>query len=65
MEYENFYDIAAYGNCAWRGFFSPREVAKNAHIYTCDFEESSKMGKPNHTMQELCKLMKITICIKT
>lgn len=58
MEYGNFYDIAKYGNEAWRGFFSQKEIAENAYIYLCEFILSKANGKPNHTMQELCKLLK-------
>ena len=40
MEYGNFYDIAKYGNEAWRGFFSQKEIAENAYIYLQYFKDT-------------------------
>ena len=57
MEYVDFYEIAEYGNINWKGGFSPKEVAKNAYIYMCEFEASKLQGKLTNIMQELCKLL--------
>ena len=57
MEYSNFYDIAAYGNVAWKGCFSAKEVAENAYIYMCDFEASKENEQPTRIIQELAKLL--------
>ena len=38
MTYEFWYDVAEYANEAWRGFFTPREIAINAYEYMCEWE---------------------------
>ena len=58
MNYEDFYNIAEYGNENWKGSFTPKEVACNAYDYMCEFKYSKRDGKPNHTMRELIKLLK-------
>lgn len=57
MEYLDFYDIAKYGNTAWKGGFSEREIANNAYEYYEEFRASSAYGVPTPTMIELCKLL--------
>lgn len=57
MQYSDFYNIAAYGNKAWKGCFSAREIAENAYIYTSDFEWSKRNKKIAHSIQELAKLL--------
>lgn len=57
MEYGDFYDIAEYGNVAWKGSFTPKEVACNAADYWCDFEVSKRDGKPTRIIKELAKLL--------
>ena len=57
MQYTNFYDITEYLNGLNRNIFSHREVAENAHIYTCDFEWSKANGEVAHSIKELCKLL--------
>lgn len=57
MNYETFYDIAEYGNVAWKGSFTPKEIACNAHIYYLDFEWSKENGVIAHNIQELAKLL--------
>lgn len=59
MEFSDFYDIAVYGNEAWKGSFTPKEVACNAYDYTCEFEQSKENKKPNHTIRELIKLLEL------
>ena len=58
MEFGDFYDIAEYGNVAWKGSFTPKEVACNAADYWSEFEYSKENGEPTHTIQELAKLLK-------
>ena len=55
MEYADFYDIAVYGNESWKGSFTPKEVACNAHIYYADYLWSKENGKMAHTIETLCK----------
>ena len=55
MTYEDFYDIAEYGNSNWKGSFTPREIACNAYDYKVEYDYSIKQGKPTRTMIELCK----------
>ena len=57
MEYEDFYDIALYGNEAWKGCFSPKEIATNAYDYKMDFDYSKETGTLAPTMFELLKLL--------
>ena len=57
MNYSRFYDIASYLNEINRNTFSHREVAENAHIYTCDFEWSKENGKISFVIQNLAKLL--------
>jgi hypothetical protein len=57
MTYENFYDIAMYGNKEWKGFFTDKEIACNAYDYLVEYEASKEAGKPTNTMLELCRLL--------
>ena len=56
MDYSAFYDIAEYGNKAWKGSFSPKEVAENAYDYLCEYERS-KGNLVSGVMWELMKLL--------
>ncbi len=56
MEYQNFYDIAAYGSENWKGNFTPKEIACYAYDYQVEYDYSMYKGKPTRTMIELCKL---------
>lgn len=58
MRFSDFYDIAVYGNQAWKGSFTPKEIACNAYDYACEFRYSRRDGKPTHTIIELLKLLK-------
>ena len=58
MNYADFYDIAVYGNEAWKGSFTQKEIACNAYDYVCDFEVSKANKKLNHTIAELINLLK-------
>lgn len=57
MEFKDFYDIAEYGNTAWKGSFTPREIAENAYDYLCEFEASKKSGSPTVIIKELANLL--------
>ena len=58
LTYEDFYDIAEYGNSNWKGCFTPREIACNAYNYLVDFEYSkAKGGHISSTIQELLRLL--------
>lgn len=56
MEYQDFYDIAAYGSENWKGNFTPKEIACYAYDYQIEYDYSRRKGKPTRTMIELCKL---------
>ena len=56
MEYQNFYDITAYGSENWKGNFTPKEIACYAYDYQVEYDYSMYKGKPTRTMIELCKL---------
>ena len=59
MTYEDFYDIAEYGNANWKGNFSPKEIACYAYDYLVEFEESKARGgyHISSTIQELLSLL--------
>lgn len=57
MEYNEFYDIAVYGNANWKGSFTQKEIACNAYNYLVDFEYSKVKGTIVSTIQELIDLL--------
>lgn len=57
MTYLDFYDIAVYGNEAWKGSFTQREIAANAYEYLCEFEDSKAKKRLNNTMLDLVDLL--------
>ena len=58
IRFSDFYDVAVYGNVAWKGSFTPKEIACNAYDYACEFRYSRRDGKPTRTIIELLKLLK-------
>lgn len=44
MTYKDFFEIATYCNKAWRGNFTPAEIADNARIYYEEYKESECAG---------------------
>lgn len=58
MEFEDFYELAEYGNLNWKGSYTHKEVACNAHTYTMEWEESKRTGKYTDTITELIRLLK-------
>lgn len=57
MTYEDFYDIAEYGNTNWDGSYTQREIACNAYDYLVEFEASKAKEEISPIIQELCKLL--------
>lgn len=57
MDFERFYDLAVYGNEAWKGSFTPREIAQYAYDYLCEFNVSVERGEPTETIKELYRLL--------
>ena len=57
MTYEDFYDIAVYGNENWNGSYTPKEVACNTYIYLTEFEYSKAKEKISHIISELLFLL--------
>lgn len=57
MTYEDFYEIAEYGNKNWDGSYTQKEIACNAYNYLIDFEASKAKEKVTSIIQELCKLL--------
>lgn len=59
MTYEDFYDIAVYGNENWNGSYTEKEIACNAYNYLTDFEYSKLEGGYHitTTIQELLILL--------
>lgn len=55
LEYEDFYDIAEYGNANWDGSYTQKEIACNAYNYLIEFEAFKVKDSP--IIQKLCKLL--------
>lgn len=45
MRRKDFLDLAEYGNNAWKGAYSKREILENAMNYYSDYQWSKKNGK--------------------
>lgn len=58
MEYQDFLELAQYGNKEWNGAFTQEEVKQNADIYFSDFQFSKRTGKTTDTIIELLRLLK-------
>ena len=57
MKYADFYNIATYGNVAWKGSYSQSEVANNAANYYDDFKWSKANRKLSFIIRELLQLL--------
>lgn len=55
MTYNDFLKIAEYGNKAWKGCFTPEEIADNANDYLTEYNYSIECGQPTNAMQSLCE----------
>lgn len=53
LNYSDFYDIAVYGNENWKGSFTPKEIAQNAHDYMAEYEFSINRKEATHTIKVL------------
>ena len=57
MEYQDFLELAQYGNKEWNGAFTSEEVVENAETYYSDFLSSKKTGETTDTIIELLRLL--------
>ena len=61
LTYEDFYDIASYGNENWKGSYTQKEVACNAYDYLSEFRASKTSiefsGEVTETIKELVRLL--------
>lgn len=57
MEYQDFLELAQYGNEQWNGSFTQEEVKYNADIYYSDFLFSKRTGEATETILELLRLL--------
>lgn len=57
MKYEDFYNIAEYGNAAWKGGYTTGEVTQNAKDYYSDFLASKNCGGPTFLIRKLMSLL--------
>lgn len=57
MEYQDFLELAVYGNEQWNGSFTKEEVIENAKIYYSDFLFSKRTGKVTEIILELLRLL--------
>lgn len=53
LEYGDFYRMVDYANVAWKGGYSPIEIAENAYNYLRDFEWSKANGKVANSIKTL------------
>lgn len=57
MRFKDFYEISRYGNEAWNGSYTEKEVAQNANDYYEDFLCSKQKGKFTFLIRELVHLL--------
>ena len=55
MKFNDWYDIAVYGNENWKGGFCHKEIAYNAHCYYADYEWSKVNCQISTTIMALCE----------
>ena len=53
MEYKDFYNIAQYGNTAWKGAYTAQEITQNAREYYSDFLASKNSGGPTFLIRKV------------
>lgn len=57
MGYKDFYNIAQYGNTAWKGAYTTQEITQNAREYYSDFLTSENSGGPTFLIRRLMSLL--------
>lgn len=57
MEYQDFLELAVYGNTEWNGAFTSEEIIENADVYYSDFQFSKRTGEATETILELLRLL--------
>lgn len=57
MKYKDFYNIARYGNTAWKGVYTAQEITQNAREYYSDFLTSKNSGGPTFLIRRLMSLL--------
>lgn len=57
MEYQDFLELAVYGNEQWNGSFTSEEIIENADVYYSDFQFSKRTGEATETILELLRLL--------
>ena len=62
MDYKFWYNLAVYGNTAWKGSFSEREIAENAYEYLCEWEYSVKHKSISQNIDILMHLLHEDYC---
>lgn len=58
MDYGFWWEVAHYGNEAWRGKFSEKEVAENAYEYYCEWAASVLTHKVRANIKALLDLLR-------
>lgn len=62
MDYGFWWDVAHYGNEAWRGKFSEKEVAENAYEYLCEWKATLDSDKVTASLDVLMHLLHEDYC---
>lgn len=62
MNYGFWWDVAHYGNEAWRGKFSEKEVAENAYEYLCEWKTTLDSDKVTASLDVLMHLLYEDYC---
>lgn len=57
MDFMDFYDLAVYCNTAFKGNFTPREIAENAYDYFVEYNESVENGEPTDIINTICDML--------
>lgn len=57
MKYQDFLELAVYGNEQWNGAFTQEEIKENAEIYFSDFQFSKRTGETTEIIMELLNLL--------
>lgn len=57
LEFQDFYDLAVYGNANWKGSFTQKEIAMNAFDYYCEYQRSMEQKKRTPVIESLLELL--------
>lgn len=62
MGYGFWYDVAEYGNEAWKGNFTAREIAENAYDYKREWDATLSEHKVSKGLDDLLHILHEDYC---